>query len=441
MKPTFPLSIVLVLTLSWGAANAQPAVDSADLAQVYQHALAEDAELREAEARYRAALEAQPLARSAQRPNVNAEAGTSVFFVDPSGAPSADGLRFNLGLVLNQSLFDRRTQVGLVQADLQVALAAAELDAARQDLMLRVAETYFNVLTATEILEFRRTEREAIARQMDQTQRRFEVGLVAITDVKEAQARLDFATAEEISAERNLDVAREALAVLTNRHYGRLASRQANIQKQNPEPADIEQWVAMALENNQGLQMRRLGAEIAREQIARQRAEGDPTVGLNAALTDTRYSGVNGPQFNDSTDARIALQLNVPLYTGGRVQALTRQAREEFDAAQEAVTLAERRTTQNARSSYLSVLANAARAQALEQAVASNQAALESTEAGFQVGTRTQVDVLLALREVFRAESDFAAATYAYLVDLLRLQRAVGGLSVESLDHINRFLD
>lgn len=413
-----------------------------DLIQVFERAQQQDAQLRAAEAEYRAVLEARPLARSATLPQVSADAELGAFYSNPDGDSSVDGSRREIGLNLNQSLFDRRNTIGLRQADLQIERAAANLDAARQDLILRVAEAYFGVLTAQETLEFRRAEREAISRQLEQTQRRFEVGLIAITDVKEAQAQFDIAAAQEIAAENALNLAREQLAVITNRHYDRLAALGATLDMADPDPLDPQQWVNAALETNQELRAQRLATETAREQIARQRAEGAPTLGLGASVSDTAFSGAGGlQQFTDRTDANIGLRLNVPIYTGGRVGALTREAREQFEAAQEGLVLTERLTVQNTRSSYLSVIANASRARALEQALQSTQAAFESAQAGFEVGTRTQVDVLLALREVFRAERDYSEARYGYLLDTLRLQRAVGSLSVADLQRINRMLE
>lgn len=419
-------------------------VQAEDLIQVFERAQEQDAELRAAEAEYRSILEARPLARSALLPQVSADAELGAFYSDPDGSSSVDGTRRNLGLQLDQSLFDRRNSIGVRQADLQIERAAANLDAARQDLILRVADRYFGVMIAKETLDFRRAEREAISRQLDQTQRRFDVGLIAITDVKEAQAQFDLAVAAEIEAENALDLANEQLAVITNRYYDRLAALGDKLDMVNPEPPDPQQWVAAALETNQELRAQRLATETAREQIARQRAEGSPTVGLGASVSDTGYSGVSGPassQFNDRTEAQIGLRLRIPLYTGGRVSALTREAREEFEAAQEGLVLTERRTVQNTRSSYLSVIANASRARALAQALESTRAAFESAEAGFEVGTRTQVDVLLALREVFRAERDYAEARYGYLLETLRLQRAIGTLTVADLQRINQFLE
>nr|WP_296748590.1 TolC family outer membrane protein [Thioalkalivibrio sp.] len=417
-----------------------------DLLQVFERAQQQDAELRAAEAEYRAVLESRPLARSALLPQISADAELGAFYSDPDPGSSVDGAQRSIGLELNQSLFDRRNTIGLRQADLQIERAAANLDAARQDLILRVSEAYFGVLVAQETLQFRIAEREAIGRQLEQTQRRFDVGLIAITDVKEAQAQFDLAGAAEIEAENALNLAQEQLAVITNRYYETLAALGETLEMVSPDPLDPQEWVAAALEANQELRAQRLATESAREQIARQRAEGLPTLGLGASVSDTGYSGVSGvqaerSQFVDRTDSQIGLRLQIPLYTGGRVSALTREAREQFEAAQEGLVLTERRTVQNTRNSYLSVIANASRAQALAQALESTRAAFESAEAGFEVGTRTQVDVLLALREVFRAERDFAEARYGYLLETLRLQRAVGSLSVADLQRINQFLE
>jgi len=437
MKKLFALcAATVLLALSTSQAH------SADLLQVYQDALANDAELRAAEANYRATLEANPLARSALLPQISADGELGGFYSNPDRASSVDGSRYDLSLNLFQSLYDQRNRIAVTQSDLLIASAAADLEAARQELIRRVSEAYFQVLLAEETLTFRRAEREAIGRQLEQTQRRFEVGLIAITDVREAQARFDLARADEILATNDLNLANEELAVITNTYYDRLASLKPDAMlPSGPDPEDPEQWVSVALENNQELLARRLGSDIAREQIARQRAEGRPTLGLAASVSDTGFSGVDNNQFRDSSDAQIGLRLNIPIYTGGRVSALTREAREEFEAAQEAVVSTERRVVQLTRSSFLSVVSNAARAGALQQAVISNEASLEATEAGFEVGTRTQVDVLLALQELFRAQRDLAAARYNFLVDRLRLQRAVGNLSEADLRLINQFLE
>ncbi|WP_020146130.1 TolC family outer membrane protein [Thioalkalivibrio sp. ALJ15] len=428
---------------------ASPA-PAASLLEVYERAATEDAELRAAKAEYRSVLENRPIARSAFLPQITGDAEAGAFYNNYRNQDSFDGRQTSFGVSLMQSLYDRRNFIELTQADLEIARAEAELDAARQDLILRVSEAYFDVLVAQETLAFREAELEAIGRQLEQTERRFEVGLIASTDVKEAQAQRDIAEAERIAAENQLDVAREQLAVITNTYWDELDVLREDAELTPPEPADAQAWVDIALENNLELAAQRLTTETAREQIQRQRAEGQPRLNLNASVSENRFHGIDdggagaqgaGPLFNEGTEAQVGVRLEVPFYTGGRVSALTRQAREDFQAAQEGQSLVERRTTQDTRNAYLSVIANSSRVRALEQALISTQAAFESAEAGFEVGTRTQVDVLLALREVFRAERDYAEARYGFLTDSLRLQRAAGRLSVADLESINQLLE
>lgn len=427
---------------------ASPA-PAASLLEVYERAATEDAELRAAEAEYRSVLENRPIARSAFLPQITGDAEAGAFYNDYRGQDSFDGRQTSFGVSLMQSIYDRRNFIELTQADLQIARAEAELDAARQDLILRVSEAYFDVLVAQETLAFREAELEAIGRQLEQTERRFEVGLIASTDVKEAQAQRDIAEAERIAAENQLDVAREQLAVITNTYWDELDMLREDAELTPPDPADPQAWVDIALENNLELAAQRLTTETAREQIQRQRSEGHPRLNLNASVSENRFHGLDdggsqqgvGPFFNEGTEAQVGVRLEMPFYTGGRVSALTRQAREDFQAAQQNQSLVERRTTQDTRNAYLSVIANSSRVRALEQALISTQAAFESAEAGFEVGTRTQVDVLLALREVFRAERDYAEARYGFLADSLRLQRATGRLSVSDLESIDQLLE
>ncbi|WP_019568487.1 TolC family outer membrane protein [Thioalkalivibrio sp. ALMg13-2] len=439
--PSLLATAGLVLVISAPAA-------ASSLLEVYERAATEDAELRTAEAEYRGVLENRPITRSALLPQISGQAEAGAFYRDDrdSQTGSLDGRQTSFGVNLSQSIYDRRNYIDLVQVDLEIARAEAELDSARQDLILRVSQAYFDVLIAQETLAFREAEVEAIERQLEQTERRFEVGLVARTDVTEAQAQRDLAEAERISAENQLDLTREQLAVITNTYWDQLDMLRDDAELTPPDPADPQAWVDIALANNLELAAQRLSTESAREQIQRQRAEGLPRINLNASVNENRYHGLDagttgGAMFFEGTEAQVGIQLEIPFYTGGRVSALTRQARENFQAAQEGQSLVERRTTQDTRSAYLSVISNNSRVRALEQALASTQSAFEAAEAGFEVGTRTQVDVLLALREVFRAERDYAEARYGFLSESLRLQRAAGRLSVADLEAINRLLE
>ncbi|WP_018936965.1 TolC family outer membrane protein [Thioalkalivibrio sp. ALJ24] len=463
MKRLHPLLAAAGLVL-FTAAPAQ----GASLMEVYERAAQEDAELQIAKAEYRSVLQNRPMARSALLPQLTGEIEGGAFYNNPDGRDSIDGRQSSFALRLEQSVFDRRNFIELSQADLEIARAEAELDGARQDLMLRVSEAYFNVLVAQESLEFSIAELAAIERQLEQTERRFDVGLIASTDVKEAQAQRDLAEAERIAAENELDVANEQLAVITNQYWGELNTLADDAELSIPEPRDADAWVERAMENNLELAAQRLATETAREQIQRQRAEGQPRVGLSASVSENRYYGIDDPgdeadfsqvqdpaarqaleglagaggnQFEDGTEAQIGIRLEIPLYTGGRVTAMTRQAREDFQAAQQGQTQVERFTTQDTRNAYLSTVAADSRVRALNRALESTQAAFEAAEAGFEVGTRTQVDVLLALREVFGAERDFAQARYDFLTNTLRLERAAGQLAVEDLENIDQLLD
>ena len=463
MKRLHPLLAAAGLAL-FTAAPAQ----GASLMEVYEQAAREDAELQIAKAEYRSVLQNRPMARSALLPQLTGEIEGGAFYNNPDGRDSIDGRQSSFALRLEQSVFDRRNFIELSQADLEIARAEAELDGARQDLMLRVSEAYFNVLVAQESLEFSIAELAAIERQLEQTERRFDVGLIASTDVKEAQAQRDLAEAERIAAENELDVANEQLAVITNQYWGELNTLADDAELSIPEPRDADAWVEQAMENNLELAAQRLATETAREQIQRQRAEGQPRVGLSASVSENRYHGIDDPgdeadfsqvqdpaarqaleglagaggnQFEDGTEAQIGIRLEIPLYTGGRVTAMTRQAREDFQAAQQGQTQVERFTTQDTRNAYLSTVAADSRVRALNRALESTQAAFEAAEAGFEVGTRTQVDVLLALREVFGAERDFAQARYDFLTNTLRLERAAGQLAVEDLENIDQLLD
>lgn len=415
-------------------------LSAADLLQVYTRAETEDAELRAAEARYRAALEIRPRARSLLLPQVSATADLGALAQDRESRARQDGTTASLGLNVEQNLYNAASRIGVTQAELTIEQAAANLDSAQQNLILRVAEAYFAVLVAQENLAFRQAEQEAISRQLEQTQRRFEVGLIAITDVQEARAQFDLSTAQVIAAENALNLTRESLAVFTNTYFGDLRGVDVLPDMPPPTPDNPQYWVDTGLAENPELQVQRLSTRIAQEEVARQRVADQATVGLNAGIKGTTTSGDLFANGGTGSDAQVGIRIVIPVSTGGRIAAQTREAQEQYEAARATLTLTERRTIQDIRSRYLSIIANASRALALAQALQSTRAAFESAQAGFEVGTRTQVDVLLALREVFRAERDYSEARYEYLLDTLRLHRAAGSLQRENLERLNALL-
>jgi len=443
MKATIRSAAAALLLLASGLQH----VHATDLMDIYQLGLERDAQFAAAQSQYQAALEAKPQARAPLLPQADASAGYGRTKREFDELPG-DVAQFQRGdtfttrqfsVSVNQSLFDWDLWVGLGQAEKQIAQARAELESARQDLILRVAEAYFNVLGAQDDVRFREAEKKAIGRQLEQAEKRFEVGLIAVTDVKEAQADYDLAVAEVISARNRLDTAREQLQVVTDQYFKNLNGLSDAFKLVRPEPDDISAWRDKALDNNTQLLAARYGAEVSADQIKRERAGRYPIVGLEARHSINEQDG-GGFSEGQTTDSSVQVQVSVPLSTGGAVSSRVREAQENFQQAQDNVELRRRQAISQARNSYLTVLSDISRVEALEQAVESTRTASEATEAGFEVGTRTSVDVLLALRDQFRAERDYAQARYDYLLSTLRLKQAAGTLSGADLRQLNAWI-
>ncbi|MDJ0779669.1 MAG: TolC family outer membrane protein [Gammaproteobacteria bacterium] len=430
-------TILTLLVLAFGGAQAAQAQD---LETIYELALEQDAELRIAEANYLAAVQGLPIAEAARRPQISLNADASVQESDNSvtGDNDIDSLGYSLDLT--QSLYDTEVSNSINAASASVDAALAEVQAAREGLILRVTETYFGVLAAQDNVEFAEAERTAIARQLEQAQKRFEVGLIAITDVQEAQARFDNAEAQLILAQNLLDNSFQALAVITGEPSIRnLARLGEDLELAFPNPADAAAWEEVSLEFNRDVLAARKNLEVARFERQRRSTADYPTVDLRASYSD---SDVDNDLLGDSDqeDLILAIQVQVPLYTGGRISAEEAQAEADFVAAKNNVLLQTRLASQQSRTAYLDVVSGISQVNALKQALESSKIALEATRAGFEVGTRTSVDVLIALRETFRAERDFAGSRYEYLVNTLRLREAAGILNAGDLSAINRWL-
>ena len=451
----------LLLCLAASLIGARPA-PAEDLADVYQLAVQSDPLLREAEANRLAALEAKPQARALLLPQFNIAASRTEFEDDTAGTffqPAAGGesflIPFNretddsqtlLSYQLQQSIFRWDQWVALRQADSAVAQAEANFRAAQQDVMTRVAQRYFDVLAARDTLESEDVAKESIARQLEQAEKRFEVGLIAVTDVQEAQAAYDQAVAAQIAASRALATARELLREITGEYFAELAAPNEDMPLEPPTPASEEEWVAIAMDQNLNLISSRLGADIAREQIKLQRAGHFPTLDLVASRqdfdsdADLIVDGEFGPSTQDSTSDSISLQLNVPIFSGGATSSRTREAVYRHRAAKEQLERVARETERLTRDSYLGVLTGISRVQALRQAAESSRTALEATEAGFEVGTRTTVDVLDSRRNLLAAQTNYARSRYDYVLNLLQLKRAAGTLSAEDIAEVNGWL-
>jgi len=408
---------------------------AADLREVYEQAVTYDAQFRTANFNLDAATKRVPLAKSAFKPQLTfgADAGISSTTGDGQG-------RYNdtaLTLTLSQSLYNRSDKKLIDQAQIGVLQAEAQYAAVGQTLILRVATAYFNVLRAKASEEFSQSELQAISRQKEQAERRFDVGLVPITDVRSAQAQYDLAVAQEIAASNALSTAQEALLRISGVNSNTLATLAEDLPLTPPEPADIDEWVSIATEQNLELVIARLAAESSSTQIDIERSNKRPTLSLvgSAAKTTSEQLGRG-----DADRAEISLQLRLPILTGGRVGALVAQARAQAQSSAENLVAQERATTQQTRDGYRGVQASISRANALKQALVSTQKSAEAAEAGFRAGTRTSVEVLQALRDTYRARSDYAGARYDYIINSLNLKAASGTLTEEDIFAINRFL-
>ncbi len=419
-----------------------------NLIDIYELALEQDVQLKIAKSQFQSATEALPLATSARRPQINLSANSSIRETDTSGtgSGSSSGVgsnttnSFGFSVSLSQNIYNAETIAAIDIAEAQVAQAQAELEVSRQDLVIRVAERYFNILAAEDNVEFAIAEKNAIARQLEQAQKRFEVGLIAITDVHEAQARFDSAVAQELLAENLLDNAYQALEVIIAQTPSlSLARLGEQLELSVPAPVDSAQWVDIALQNNRSL-VSSLAALKAALHTREQQARGNyPTVDFSASYSDTRFDDDSLGDY-DQDDINLRVELNLPLFTGGRINALKQKAESDYQAARQATLLQRRLTSQQTRDAYLGVVSGISQVKALRQALSSSSTALEATEAGFEVGTRTSVDVLVSLRETYGARRDYASARYDYLINILKLKQAAGLLNIEDLAQINRWL-
>ena len=434
---TRPPRSLVAAALAAAALGWSPTVGANALMELYRRALDHDATFAAALDERDAAVAGRPLARSAFRPQIAASAALGREWVDSARGDDdyGDG---RWQLQLSQSVFDRTNAALVDQADVAAAQAGAELESAREALLLRVAGAYLDALRAEAGLAFGRSERRAIERQREQAERRFDVGLAPVTDVRTAQARADLAAAQEIAAGDALASAREALRVVAGVEIGPLDALAPDLPLLVPEPADIDAWVVRALEANRDLAVARLAAERAGTQVAVERGARWPSVDVVASggAADTDQALREG----EVRSARIGVQATLPLYTGGRTGARVAQARASLDAATDRLLGAERLAAQRARDGYRGVVAGIARVRALRRALASTESSAASVEAGFRNGTRTSIDVLTALRDVFRARSDFANARYDYVLSSLRLKAAAGALDETDLEAIDRFL-
>ncbi len=448
------------LALSVGLLSLHTPMSQAEtLAEIYSLALESDHQLKADTAAYLAGKEALAQGRAGLLPQINAEGSYSESDEDSDSVRSfvfegevrssatqgeSDSETTSYSVSLTQPLFNMAAWFGYQQGKNLSNQAEAQFSADQQSLIIRVADAYFNVLRAIDNLETSIAEEKALSHQLEQTKQRFEVGLTAITDVHEAQAAYDSATATTLQARGNMGIAYEALEVLTGQPHSEVAPLKERFPVVSPEPAARHEWVAFALNNNYALKAAKFSAEAAR-QNAKVRASGHlPTLTGSLSYRDSDSDGTDTQDLDfisDSEATTVALSLQVPIYSGGRTSSQRRQAHQQFMQSQELYNKAQRDTIQNARSLHLTVTTDVAQVKARKQAITSNKSALEATQAGYEVGTRNLVDVLVAQRNLYQAQRNFDNARYDYVINMLRLKEVAGNLTPEDIQQMNQWLD
>ena len=354
-----------------------------------------------------------------------------------AGILNYDSEVYSISLI--QPLYNSEYMARIHQAQAVVDQADADFESARLELMVRVAEKYFSVLSAGDNVAFAEAEKKAVERQLEQTQKRFEVGLIAITDVHEAKARYDITVAQEIAARNDLADSYEALYEITGQYHKQISILNDNVPLVTPEPKDINGWTSIAMEKNLSLISARKALASAEQEIKKQQAGHYPSLSIvgNKSYSDKSNSSLGAT--NSETDS-IGLQLDMSLFAGGKTSSLVRQSTFLKVKAQEEMEKQRRSALRQTREAYLGLNAAISRVNALKQALTSSESALEATEAGFEVGTRTIVDVLLALREKYRAQRDYAQSRYDYVIETLHLKQAAGVLSDSDIEMVNSWL-
>ncbi len=427
-----------------GLLAVQPAL-AMDLVETYEKALSYDSGIAAAQASFEAQQAGSDVTRSELLPQLGAFGEAN--YVDVDGPNQDNSYReYAYGVQLTQPLFQADAWFRYDASQFQTDSARAQYNLAQQQLILDVATAYFNVLRAQDTVTTTMAAETAIQRQYEQAQERFDVGLIAITEVYEARASYDDTRSQRIVAENQLNVAREQLARLTGEFAEGLENLRQNFPLNRPDPMDPAAWEMTALDQNWSIQSAIYDLNVSEANLRASKAGHYPTLDLNASYGKTKTDGLEDPSSfqmqrdGTTTQGVIGLTLNVPLYTGGGTQASVRQQRSLVTVAEQSLQTVRRDVRVSTRSLFLTVNNNIETASALEQTIVSRRSALDATRAGYEVGTRNIVEVLDAERAYYVALRDFANARYDYVINTLQLKQAAGTLSPQDLAALNNWL-
>ncbi|MEZ8040652.1 MULTISPECIES: outer membrane channel protein TolC [Vibrio] len=428
MKKLLPLFISAAI----GSLSSSAFADT--LAEVYDQAKQNDPQLLRSAAKRDAAFEAVTSNRSDLLPQIDLRANYDINRGERSDVNN-DSNQWGAGIYFSQELYKRSSWITLDTAEKTARQADSAYAAEQQDLILRVATAYFEVLRAQDSLEFVRAEKAAVARQLEQTKQRFEVGLSAITDVHDAQAQYDGVLADEVLAENTLINNYEGLREITGQEHSNLNILDTDRFSASKSSESAVALVEQAQEKNLKLLASRIDQDIAKDNITLASSGHLPSLTLDGSYSLADQS--SSPSDYDQDNLNVGLNLVVPLYTGGSTTSLTKQAEYNYVAASEDLEATYRSVVKDVRAFNNNISASIGALRAYEQSVVSAQSALEATEAGFDVGTRTIVDVLDSTRRLYDANKNLSDARYNYILSVLQLRQAVGTLSEQDIVDVN----
>ena len=429
-----------MLALSLSSSHAE------DLVEIYEVALKNDPELLAAESSHKATMQKYPIARSLLLPNLNFSATRKRTRESIEGSVygrSSSSSQFTTdeySIKLKQPLYRRDLFALLEKSEFEVAKSLAERDSARQDLIVRVAENYFNILDAIDNIEYTVSEKNAIKAQLEEAKKRFEVGLIAITDLADAQASYDLSATRVIEAESLSDLEKESLYILTGKSFNHFSPLTFDIKVKNPDPNNIKDWEKFAIKQNLELLASMRAQDIATSNLKYERSKHYPTLDIYGAITETDKGGGSSGAFESNNDY-IGIQLNIPIFLGGNTHYSNKQAAYLEEKTMYDVLKKKREIIRDTRQAFLKLKSSISKVKASKKALESNELSVKYNKAGFEVGTRSTTDVLLALKDLFKAKKNYSKAKYEYLIGKLKLKKSIGVLSIQDLKIINSWLN
>ena len=417
-----------------------------DLIEVYKVAIENDPELMSAEAKHNATLQEYPIARSFLLPNLNFSATSNRTRESLDGSVygrSTSTSQFTTdeySINLKQPLYRKDLFALLEKSEFEVAKSLAERDSARQDLIIRVAEYYFNILDSIDNITYIASEKKAIKSQLEESKKRLEVGLIAITDYTEAKASYDLSETKYIEAENLSDLAKESLYVLTGKHFKNFSLLRLDIKVKSPMPNNIKSWEDFAMEQNLDLLAYKRAQDSAIANVKYERSKHFPTLDIYGTVKETDKGGGSSGAFESNNDY-IGIELNIPIFSGGNTYYNSKKASYLEEKARYDLLKKKREVIRDTRQAFLNLKSSISKVKSSKKALESNELSVEYNKAGYEVGTRSTTDVLLALQDSFKAKKNYSKAKYEYLMSKLKLKKSIGTLSIKDLEIINAWLN